>query len=664
MNRRRLTLHALALAILAAADPASAWVYPEHRDITMLAVTTLDSQRRAALDQFWRVARAGNEQRLCEQDADQSQGLAPSCIDWAAFAAIAGDHSCSGVKLLDNVLKTQWILSVADVAAQLKKDLSHIAVEAPADQGTASADLIADLQRRSESEALRADRLNALRTADVRLQRADPDYVTRADSNNAHFLLARPRTDITPLEYAELVLGLGTDLSAVGVYGWYHLSALQKATRLAAETLSADERRALTLAMLTDEAFAIHFLEDTYAAGHVAGAWGDPSQRKGTHDYYNEAGLEAFVWRGSSQSVVLMGDAHMRPEDAERAAAAVRSSLEQVLDHAVGRQRPVMLAHTPAAPAAADGFDVCTNNKLVQRAEGQRATPDAYQLAYEVLGPSPVPGLGPGLGSMPRFRAEVGPFIGLAGSIDLRNVSGGFVESANAARGWIGGADLSLRVGLGLDGVIGESGDGLVFVSLGLHGDSPSSNDFPDASAALRAGGATSAIPSRVGISTRVRMPFYLVPGDLLLLSPMYLFAPKAYTNMAITSSNGGLLQWQLGMATRFGRFQFVLGRELGVTFYGYGFHNSVLAPSAIPGGDAQIVDLRSTLFDLPILEYRPYRAFDTKQSSAALIRLFVSADVPHRSGTVVFPAGAPSVRLQPVYSIGLRFVFDWRRYF
>ena len=35
---------------------------------------------------------------------------------------------------------------------------------------------------------------------------------------------------------------------------------------------------------------------DTFAAGHVAGTWGDVSQRKGTHDYYNEAGIEVFTW--------------------------------------------------------------------------------------------------------------------------------------------------------------------------------------------------------------------------------------------------------------------------------------------------------------------------------------------------------------------------------
>jgi hypothetical protein len=357
-----------------------------------------------------------------------------------------------------------------------------------------------------------------------------------------------------------------------------------------------------------------------------------------------------------------MGDAHMRPEDAQRASVAVRASLEQVLDHAVGRARTVMLPHTPAAPASPDDFDVCRNNTFSRRVEGLRAPPVAYEIAYEVLRPTPIPGLGPGLGSMPRFRAELGPFVGLAGSLDGRSIDGGFVAS-ETAKGLVGGVDLSVRAGLGLDGVIGESGDGLVFASLGLRFDSPSTSDFSGASQIQQIGSSTAAIPARIGISTRFRMPYYLVPGDLLLLSPMYLLAPKTYTNMAVTASNGGLIPWQLGMATRFGRFQFVLGRELGVTFYGYGFDNTVLAPSATPGGAARVVDFKSTYFDLPILEYRPYRAFDTNQSSEVMLQLFAGIDVPHGS-KVVFPDGAPGVNLQTVYTIGVRMIFDWRRYF
>jgi len=650
------------LSFIGAAGPAYAWVYPEHRDIAVLAVEKLDPERKALFDRLWGEARAGHEQRLCEQAVDSKQGVAPACIDWAAFAAIAGDHSCSSRNMLDNALKTDWILQVADVAAQLKVDLGRIAVTARPEVNIRDKNLIADVQRLVEDEALRADRLNALRTSDTRLQRADVEYATRAGSNNAHFLIPRPRTETTPREYAELALSPGSEVSAVGVYAWFHLSALQKATRLATEQLAPAQRQALARAMLADEGFALHFLQDTYAAGHVAGAWGDVSQRKGTHDYYNEAGLEVFTWKGSSDSMVLMGDAHMRPQDAERAATAVRASLQQLIDHTTGRERAVRIPHTPTAPGEPDALDVCKTNVFARRDEGLRATPEAWAQLTEVLGPTPVPGLGPGLGSMPRFRAEVGPFIGFVGSGDLRMVGGGYLPSVTSS-GWIGGADLSLRAGLGLDGVIGESGDGLVFGSIGVRGDTRSSNEQPTSSPVLAAAGGVAAVRSRFGISSRLRMPFYLIPGDLLLLSPMYLFSPETYTNMAVTSSNGGLIPWQSGWATRIGRFQFVLGRELGATFYGYGFENTMVVPGATPGADPRVVDFKSIHFDLPIVEYRPYRAFDTKQSSAVLIQLFAGADVP-KSTTVTWPPGAPGVKLETIYSIGVRMIFDWRRYF
>jgi len=650
------------LGLLGLSGPAYAWIYPEHRDIAALAVEKLDPERRAVFDRLWAEARVGNEQRLCAQDADTQQGLAPTCIDWAALPAIAGDHSCSSKAMLDTVVQSDWILQVADVAAQLKVDLARIAVQPRQELNVRSKDIVGDVQRLIEDESLRADRLNALRTSDTRLQRVDPEYATRAGSNNAHFLIPRQETTTTAREYAQLTLRPGSELNAMGVFAWFHMSALQKATRLAAEQLSPAERSALARAMLADEAFALHFMEDTYAAGHVAGAWGDVSQRKGTHDYYNEAGLEAFTWSGGSASVVLMGDAHMRPQDADRAAQAVRVSLEQLIDHAAGRERPIKIPYTRAAPAEADGFDVCKTSVFPARDPALRATPEAIALAPEVLAPTPVPGLGPGLGSMPRFRAEVGPFIGFVGSGELRFIGGGFDSSAND-NGVIGSADLSVRAGFGLDGVIGESGDGLVFASLGVRGDTASSSKLPVSSPALDAAGGAAAVRSRNGISTRLRMPFYLIPGDLLLASPLFFVAPETYTGMAVTAGNGGMIPWQSGWATRYGRFQFVLGRELGATFYGYGFENTMAVPGATPGAESRVVEFRSILFDLPILEYRPYRAFDTRQSSAVLIQLFASADVPKHTA-VTYPPGAPGVKLQTVYSIGLRVLFDWRRYF
>ncbi|HSW16777.1 MAG TPA: hypothetical protein VLJ86_06085 [Ramlibacter sp.] len=652
----------LAIVLFGAAAPAAAWVYPEHRQLSLLAVQQLDDERKSVFDQLWQGARTGDEQRLCAQGADSAQELTPACIDWAALSAIAGDHSCSSSEMLETARTSPWILSVADVAAQLKVDLSRLPVTAEPELSGRAPDVFSDAQRRFASQSVQAQRVNALRTADIRLQRADPDYATRAGSSNAHFLLARPSTNMSPADYAALTLRIGSDVNAIGVYSWFHLSALQKASRLRDESLTGAQRNELARSALADEAFALHFLQDVFASGHVAGSWGDASQRQGTHDYYNQSGLEVFSWRGGGRSMVLMGDAHMRSEDAEAVAVSIKASLQQVLDVASGRTAVAEFPASPAAPAKPDAFNVCRTSTFPQRDPGIRVRNEDRRLLESTLVATPVPGLGPGLGAMPRFRSEVGPFVGLAGSIDGRLIDGSFT-SDQASTGSVFGLDLSVRAGFGLDGVMGQSGDGLVFASIGYRADSPSSNQFSDTARGALGGNLSAAVPARSGISLRVRMPYYLVPGDLVLASPLYLADSKAYTDMAVAAANGGLLRLQSGWATAIGRFQFVLGRELGVTFYGLSGDDQLLAPSVAPGGLGRAVTFKSTSYELPILEYRPYRAFSTNQSSSVLVQLFAAADVP-RGATVRFPMGAPAPELRTVWSIGLRLVFDWRYYY
>ena len=165
---------------------------------------------------------------------------------------------------------------------------------------------------------------------------------------------------------------------------------MQKATRLAKDNLAPEERQALRPPSYSTRPSRCISCRISFSAGHVAGSWGNPSQRKGTHDLYNEAGLEVFLWLADKQSMVLMGDAHMRPEDAERAAVAIRTSLEQVLDTAAGLSRPTDMPYTPAAPIEFDPFDVCKNDTMVARPEGLRAPPqEAHRLGAEVLRPTP-----------------------------------------------------------------------------------------------------------------------------------------------------------------------------------------------------------------------------------------------------------------------------------
>jgi len=638
------------------------WVYPEHRDIALLAVDNLDPDRSLVFSQLWREARLSYEGRLCSSGADSAQGLTPDCIDWAALSAIAGDHACSSAQMMETVTGSSWILTLADVAAQLKVDLDRIPILPSSEQLKLSGDFGEDVRDRFAAESSRADRINALRTADTRMQRVDVEYATRAGANNAHFLLARAATEQSGMEYADQTLAQGSEVNAIGVYSWYHLSALQKAARLANETLSPAERSALARSMLFDEAFALHFLEDVFASGHVAGTWGDASQRKGTHDFYNQNGLEARTWVGREASVVLMGDAHMRDQDADVAADAVLKSLNQVLDAATGRS-----AHDnpyrPNAPSEPDDFNVCQNDILPSRETGLEDNDEYMAALTETLEPTPIPGLGPGLGSMPRFRSELGPFLGLAGSIDGRGISGGFESSQNKDGGFIGGLELALRGGVGLEGALGESSDGLLFTSLGFRTDSPSTNTFGETEFGAFDGNLSAAIPARTALSFRARMPYYVLPADLLLLSPMYFFNPDAYTRMAVSSANGGLLGWQQGIATPLGRLQFVLGREIGINFYGLDGEDQLVAPAEQPGDPARIVNFKSTSYEFPILEFRPYRSFSMNQSSSIMFQLYGGVDVP-RSAKVVLPEGGAPVELDTIWFLGLKMAFDWRYYF
>ena len=261
MNFRYIVILLAILVIVGMSGTAAAWVYPEHRDITLLAIQRLGPANRAKLDQMWAQARKGYESRLDVSVADAAQGLDPKYIDYAAWPAIAGDHSVSADNLIFNILNTDWILDVADVTARAAK--------------TVCASL-------------------------------------------------------------EQIIGAATDKSDELVY---------------------DDR----------------------------------------YDVY-----------------------------------------------------------TP------DTFNISTTNVMPHRLIDTAIV----TRIYDVLFTAPIPGLATGLGEMPRFRSELGPFIGIAPAVRLSVVSGGF-GIPQITTGIVPGLEFALHVGLGLDGVLNESGDGLVFPDLG-----------------------------------------------------------------------------------------------------------------------------------------------------------------------------------------------------
>jgi len=617
----------LCMTLLVVSLPVTAWVYPEHRQISVIAIQQLSPEYRRILENMWTQVRIGHEDRLSASILDSGHGLDPEVLDLASWPAIAGDHSCSPEQMMDIILLSDWILRVDHIATRLQDDLA---------------------------KAKRPDQtVNAIRNSDIRLQRADLDYATRAGTNNVHFLLARTTADETVKDYFNEALREGAPLNALGAYAFYHTKAMERAAQSRTPGLTQEQRSAVLMAALANEAFALHFLQDAFAAGHVAGTWGNAAQRKGTHDHYNEAGLEVETWDGERR--VFMGDAYMRPEDARVVAKAVQNSLEQ-LCATMSEGTPEVAKPANDLEILPETFDLCSNNYMPIGVFDR-------ELLSEVLMGTPRPGLSEGLGQLARFRSEIGPFIGVSSSVESGWLDGGF-GPAQSEQALIGSIEANLVLGLGLDGVLNKAGDGLAFIQLGWRQDSPTTTQFTDPISTLQSSSITATIPGRSAYNLRVRMPFWLFPGDLILAGSILSWAsPKTLQRMAVTAGNGGLIPWQSGISTPIGRFQFVLGREVGISFYGRGrIQESLVIPNGARS-ETLLVGYRSTKWDFPFLEYQPTRTFSNTQSAVLKVQFTLGVDVPSKEA-ILLPEFADAVVLDEVWYMGMRLVYHWRRYF
>ena len=412
--------------------------------------------------------------------------------------------------------------------------------------------------------------------------------------------------------------------------------------------------------VLALEAFALHFLEDAFAAGHVAGSWGEVAERKGTHDYYNEHGLDAESW--DREPMQLFGDGHMREEDLARAGRAVASSLEEVLDalqpdSTIGRDA----RSVPVPRAIADGtFDVCKE----PRVPDWRIPESMGVYVAQPLRIAPIPFRGPGFASLPRFRAEIGSFIGAESGAALAGAGGGFTDGHTG--GAQGALDVGVRLGLGLDALLGDAGDGLIFIQAGITAQTRSTGgceiECPDDPLVEQF---VPAVPARSGLNFRLRMPFWLIPGDLILATPVLAFTnPTALKKMAIRAADGGLIPWQTRLSTRFGAFQFMAGREVGVTLFGFGEKDAFLAVFDTPEGRAvEPIAVKSIQWDFPLVEYRPFREYGSRYTFGTFLQLGIGFDRPI-SAVVVGQPDAPPPALSTRYFGFLRIFFDGRRYF
>jgi hypothetical protein len=134
---------------------------------------------------------------------------------------------------------------------------------------------------------------------------------------------------------------------------------------------------------------------------------------------------------------------------------------------------------------------------------------------------------------------------------------------------------------------------------------------------------------------------------------------------MVSTAAQGGLIPWQTGMITSVGRFQFILGREVGIYLYGsLQGADAFLVPDDRLGEDLwALVTVRSTKLDFPFFEYRPIRTFSRKQSASLVVQPHTAVDLPGKVTMVSHPEAEP-MKLRPVWMLGIKLGFDWRYYY
>jgi len=575
------------------------------------------------LARLWTVA-TGGTQPLKNACSTPLGGYDGSCLDLASWPAIAGDHSCSPENLRKDVVGSSWIMDVSHVAADLRRDLAT-----------------APNQSR---------RLDAWALSNLRLEAVDRDYSNRAAANSAHFLLPRTEDDLGA--YLARVVSTATEPNAMGLFLHYHLAAMGLATRWRDNP----EDRVLAAQALATESFALHFIEDSFSAGHVAGSWGSVAERKGTHDYYCEFGLDGTTWAGTLQT--LKGDAHMRPEDLERTARLVSDAWAQLADAALGKGAASKVGKEvdPAMVTGAPLVDIClaTNQPVTV------LPPDTDKLRVDVVKQTPVPTRPATEIHLPHFRQEVGPFIGFAAGLSGGGASGGYESSGAIGRGY-GQAEIGVRFGVGLDAVTGSSGAGLAFVQVGVVYQSDQGEVCTGGCDPTLSDAKIPRVTARNGLGTRIHLPFFLIPGDLLIAGPIvYLVDKQALKQMGILAASGGLIPWQRTLNTSIGAFQFVLGREVGVALFGYG-SQGIVGYSGVNGTISQYT-YRSWQLDLPIVEYRPFRTFATNTALTVALQLGFGVDFPNNAH-LTNPPGAPGPDLGTSWLFYLRLAFDARYY-
>jgi hypothetical protein len=169
-------------------------------------------------------------------------------------------------------------------------------------------------------------------------------------------------------------------------------------------------------------------------------------------------------------------------------------------------------------------------------------------------------------------------------------------------------------------------------------------------------------VGGRTSLKLALRMPYYVVPFVLIVLAPVLIFtSPQAAQSVVFASAGGGLLGLQRRFETGAGTLQFMAGREIGLTLWGYLGTKNQFIPSNLDPNAARLVEYKSLEWDFPVLEYIPPRVFATSLALAVELQLGFSVEFPQKG--INLTLNQP-YQLGPSWLVYLRFRLDARKYF
>jgi hypothetical protein len=260
-----------AAAVLASSRDGLAWYFPEHVAIAHDAVEALPPAIREVLGGAVAQARAEGLP-LCPrvgaslEDVTQRRPLATpmiqtavtvECLPYAALGALAGDHASSARELRAVVASAKAI----EIASAVAYEWSRFQ------------DALRQLPNRS------IERMSFVHELDVVFYFIDPGYELRAQATRAHFATAGRPLETVVRDAART----GSVDDALGQFLAHHLRSLE----LAVQKHPSEA--------ILEHAFALHFLQDAFAAGHLvmtAETWkAGNDQARARHDYFDAKGL-------------------------------------------------------------------------------------------------------------------------------------------------------------------------------------------------------------------------------------------------------------------------------------------------------------------------------------------------------------------------------------